>query len=75
MTAEEFQFAARSLDDLLRNGPGPIPEETAEAFAKALEEVPAGQYMCGCEWCGGIVPHYCPKHLQPVCFEIREPRK
>jgi hypothetical protein len=40
MTPEEFQFASRSLDDLLRNGPGPVPDNTAAAFAKALEDVP-----------------------------------
>jgi hypothetical protein len=48
-------------------------ETTKEEFAAAIREVPAGQYMCGCEWSGGIVPHYCPKHQQPVCFVIQEP--
>lgn len=49
--------------------------ETKEAFAAALREVPAGEYLCGCPWSGGIIPHFCPTHLQPVVFVIQGDRK
>ena len=38
MTPEEFQFASRSLDDLLRN---PRDLSSASDFAEALEQVPS----------------------------------
>lgn len=37
MTPEEFRFASRSLDDLLRN---PRDLSSASAFAEALENIP-----------------------------------
>jgi len=48
---------------------------TREEFAAVLSEVPSGQYLCGCPWSGGIIPHFCPTHLQPPVFVIQGDRK
>jgi hypothetical protein len=72
MSPEEWQFAARSFDDLLRNPPSVLG---AAEFLDVFSEVPSGQYVCGCDWSGGIIPHYCPKHHQPPIFVIQGERQ
>jgi hypothetical protein len=44
---------------------------TAKEFTEALREIPSGKYLCGCDWSGGIIPHFCPTHHQPPVFVIQ----
>jgi hypothetical protein len=61
--------------ELLVNLDGADAAETREEFALALRKIPSGKYLCGCDWSGGIIPHFCPRHHQPPVFVIQGERK